>query len=211
MRRSTILETAAAALAEMPVSELTLTELARRVGLAKSNVLRYFESREAVLLELLTAAMDEWLPRLDAELARTLSARAPAARRADQVVSTIVGTLAGRPVLCDLLSAQTAVLEHNISVDVAARYKRDMVQDLGVLATTVRAHLPELSARDGQRFGAAVLLLAGSVRGHAAPSAAMRAAYQRDGALAALDLDFTASLRDLLAPLLTGLLAVRHR
>src|SRR6185295_16951299 len=48
-----ILDTAAAMLEEMPVSELSLNELSRRVGLAKSNVLRYFDSREAVLLELL--------------------------------------------------------------------------------------------------------------------------------------------------------------
>jgi hypothetical protein len=43
---------AAAMLREMPVAELSLNELSRRVGLAKSNVLRYFETREAVLLEL---------------------------------------------------------------------------------------------------------------------------------------------------------------
>ena len=52
-RRRAILDTAAAMLAEMPVAEVSLNELSRRVGLAKSNVLRYFESREAVLLELL--------------------------------------------------------------------------------------------------------------------------------------------------------------
>jgi AcrR family transcriptional regulator len=34
-------------LTEMPVAQTTLDELSRRVGLAKSNVLRYFESREA--------------------------------------------------------------------------------------------------------------------------------------------------------------------
>ena len=43
---------------EMPVAAVTLNELSRRVGLAKPNVLRYFESREAVLLELL----DGWAP-----------------------------------------------------------------------------------------------------------------------------------------------------
>ena len=50
IRRQTILDTAAAMLEDMPVSELSLNELSRRVGLAKSNVLRYFDSREAVLL-----------------------------------------------------------------------------------------------------------------------------------------------------------------
>src|ERR1700727_3854151 len=61
VRRRAILDTAAAMLAEMPVAEVTLNELSRRVGLAKSNVLRYFESREAVLLDLLGA---EWQERL---------------------------------------------------------------------------------------------------------------------------------------------------
>src|SRR3954452_5455903 len=62
-RRQAILHTAEAMLAEMPVAALGLNELIGRVGLAKSNVLRYFESREAVLLELLDAAWREWLPR----------------------------------------------------------------------------------------------------------------------------------------------------
>ena len=39
IRRQTILDTAAAMLEEMPASELSLNELSRRVGLAKSNVL----------------------------------------------------------------------------------------------------------------------------------------------------------------------------
>jgi AcrR family transcriptional regulator len=39
---------------EMPVSKVTMNGLSRLVGLAKSNVMRYFESREAVLLDLLT-------------------------------------------------------------------------------------------------------------------------------------------------------------
>ena len=60
-RRQVILATAAAMLAEMPVTELSLNELSRRVGLAKSNVLRYFESREAVLLELLDAELLAWI------------------------------------------------------------------------------------------------------------------------------------------------------
>ena len=51
LRSQAILDTAAAMLHEMPVADISLNELSRRVGLAKSNVLRYFDSREAVLLE----------------------------------------------------------------------------------------------------------------------------------------------------------------
>ncbi|MGW3960665.1 TetR/AcrR family transcriptional regulator [Amycolatopsis sp. NPDC005003] len=64
-RRRTIL----GMLDEMPVAEVTLNELSRRVGLAKSNVLRYFESREAVLLELLDRALGTWLAEVAVELA----------------------------------------------------------------------------------------------------------------------------------------------
>ncbi len=42
-RREAVLATAAAMLGELRVQELSLNELSRRVGLAKSNVLRYFE------------------------------------------------------------------------------------------------------------------------------------------------------------------------
>ena len=69
IRRRAILDTAAAMLDEMPVAEVTLIELSRRVGLAKSNVLRYFESREAVLLELLDDFLGSWLAELEGELA----------------------------------------------------------------------------------------------------------------------------------------------
>ena len=60
-RRQAILAAAAAMLTEMPVADVTLNELSRRSGLAKSNVLRYFESREEVFLELLDRSAREWL------------------------------------------------------------------------------------------------------------------------------------------------------
>ena len=74
-RRQAILGAAAAMLAEMPVAEVTLNELSRRAGLAKSNVLRYFESREAVLLELLDSAWQDWLVQLDRDLADAVDPR----------------------------------------------------------------------------------------------------------------------------------------
>src|SRR5258708_34348392 len=80
-RRQAILAAAAAMLTEMPVADVTLNELSRRSGLAKSNVLRYFESREAVLLELLDAAWQDWLGRLGAELADAITPDAPVAAR----------------------------------------------------------------------------------------------------------------------------------
>src|ERR1700722_18568858 len=79
VRRRAILDTAAAMLAEMTVAEVTLNELSRRVGLAKSNVLRYFESREAVLLDLLGSEWQEWLAALAGELGDAVGPSAPVA------------------------------------------------------------------------------------------------------------------------------------
>src|SRR6201992_3097010 len=114
VRRRGILDTAAAMRAEMPVAEVTLNELSRRVGLAKSNVLRYFESREAVLLELLDARTGEWLEYLARDLRPAVDPAATPRARGDQLAAALATSLAERPVLCDLASAQAAVLEHNI-------------------------------------------------------------------------------------------------
>jgi AcrR family transcriptional regulator len=250
-RREAILETAAAMLTEMPVARVSLNELSRRVGLAKSNVLRYFESREAVLLDLLDAAEREWLDQLDAELSAQLDARLGAGsavvtgpgsdpvvarpgagsavvtgpgkdpavagpgadpyERGDAVVAVLAASLAARPVLCDLVSAQAAVLERNVSAQVAAQYKRAAVANVVRLAELVAARIPELGEADGLRFAAAALMTTGAVWTHAQPSAAMLAAYEADPSLAALRLDFPEVLRETLEVILSGLLARRLR
>lgn len=228
IRRAVILDTASTMLREAPVAALTLNELARRVGLAKSNVLRYFESREAVLLDLLASELDAWLTAVRTELgdpadtgaadsAVTDTAAAdtgaaditdPASVRRKGLVSTLVATLQSRPVLCDLLSAQAGVLERNVSPAIAAKYKRDVIGDLRELAAVVRERLPALSPEDSRTFARTVLMMAGAVWPHAHPAEAMKTAYSRDPELAALALDFTETLGKMLTTFLTGLLAM---
>src|SRR4051812_41170271 len=67
-RRRAILGAAAELLAEAPLAEISLRELARRVGLSKTNVVRYFETREAVFFALLNQSVGDWLAELPAEL-----------------------------------------------------------------------------------------------------------------------------------------------
>ncbi|WP_370747561.1 TetR/AcrR family transcriptional regulator [Streptomyces sp. MnatMP-M17] len=210
-RRQAILDTATAMLTEMPVAQVSLNELSRRVCLAKSNVLRYFESREAVLLELLDVALREWLDHLDDALAAAVDADAPLSRRADQLAAALAISLADRPVLCDLVSAQAAVLERNVSPRVAAEYKRAALANIGVLAQLLRARLPELNEPDAARFGAAVMLTTGAVWTHTQPSAAMLAAYEADPSLAAMRIDFTGAAREMFEVLLAGLLVRASR
>ncbi|MFJ5611213.1 TetR/AcrR family transcriptional regulator [Streptomyces sp. NPDC093221] len=208
-RRQAILDTASAMLAEMPVAEVSLNELSRRVGLAKSNVLRYFESREAVLLELLDVAFREWLAHLGPELDDEVDPGAPPRHRGDQAAAVLAGSLAVRPVFCDLTGAQAAVLERNVSPEVAADYKRTAVRNVYALADLVRRHVPELGEGDALRYAGAAVMVTGAVWTHAHPSAAMLAAYDADPALEALRLDFAATVRETLEVLASGLLARR--
>jgi AcrR family transcriptional regulator len=206
-RRQAILGAAAAMLAEMPVAEVTLNELSRRAGLAKSNVLRYFESREAVLLELLDSAWQDWLAQLDAELADAVVAGDPVALRADQLAAAVAASLAARPMLCDLISAQAAVLERNVSPEVAAQYKRASIAGISALGALLLRSVPELGEPDAFRLAGAAVMTTAAVWPHTQPSAAMLAAYAADPALAAMRLDFTATLREVLEVLTAGLLA----
>jgi AcrR family transcriptional regulator len=206
-RRRVILETAGAMLGEMPVGQVSLNELSRRVGLAKSNVLNYFESREAVLLELLDAATLEWLGQLDGALADGVDPGAKPFDRGDQVAATLAKTLSVRPILCDLVSAQAAVLEHNVSPEVAAKYKRSAIANVGTLRSLIRARLPELGEDDAVRFASAAVMVTGAVWSHARPSAAMLVVYEQDPAMAAMRLDFTTTLRETFEVLVSGLLA----
>ncbi|MER5757856.1 TetR family transcriptional regulator [Streptomyces sp. NPDC002082] len=206
IRRRVILDTAAAMLEEGPVGEITLNELSRRAGLAKSNVLRYFESREAILLELLDRLWRSWTADLPALLTAGIDRDAPVGLRGDQFAAALAASVADRRVLCDLLSSQAGVLEHNVSAQVAARYKRAAVDHVIDLAALARHHVPELEDRAGQ-LAAAVIMSIGAVWTHARPSEAMLAAYRADPSLAAYKMDFAAGLEDMLATLTAGAVA----
>jgi AcrR family transcriptional regulator len=206
-RRQTILAAAAAMLAEMPVAEVTLNELSRRAGLAKSNVLRYFESREAVLLELLDSAWQDWLTELEPEFDGAVDAAAPLAERADQVAGVLASSLAARPMLCDLISAQAAVLEHNVSPQVAAQYKRASIAGIGALGGRVLGQLPELGDQDAVKLAGAAVMMTGALWPHTHPSTALLAAYEADPALAAMRLDFTTTIGEVLQLMIAGLMA----
>jgi AcrR family transcriptional regulator len=194
LRRKTILDTAAAMLDEMPVAEVSLNELSRRVGLAKSNVLRYFESREAVLLDLLDRFLRTWLAALSDELTADVDPHLPAVERAGLLADVLSRSLAERRVLCDLFGAQGGVLEHNVSVEVVMRHKRASLDCLRDMVDLVRRHVPELGD-DAQKVCLLTMIMAGALSAYCPPPASVLAAYEADPTLAELPTDLRESLR----------------
>ncbi|WP_329457100.1 TetR/AcrR family transcriptional regulator [Streptomyces sp. NBC_01497] len=207
VRRQAILDTAAAMLTEMPVAQLSLNELSRRVGLAKSNVLRYFESREAVLLDLLDQATRAWLAELDDVFAKAVDPRAPARERGGQLARAFARSLEDRTVLCELAGAQAAVLERNVSTAVAATYKRAGIETTGMLARLVRRRLPELDEAAALRLAAGALLVAAALWTHAHPSDAVLAVYESEPELAVMRVAFRPAVEEFVGVLVSGILA----
>ena len=125
---------------EGALDELTLNELARRVGLAKSNVYRYYESREAILLQIFHEDICEWVDELVGKLGRIR-----AGSRIDKLASLLASTIAARPRLCLLNSVVAAVLEHNITVETARRGKLDNMVQVRRLVDAMAQAVPELT------------------------------------------------------------------
>ncbi|MGC4934537.1 TetR family transcriptional regulator [Gordonia sp. DT30] len=205
VRRRAVLDTAAAMLEEMPVAQLSLNELSRRVGLAKSNVLRYFESREAVLLELLDDFLGDWLTELAEELAANVAPDAATEVRARRLAEIVGRSLARRPVLCDLFGAQGGVLEHNVSVEVVKRHKRSSLARLVDMSELVRRHLPELGD-DAQLFCLMSLVTAGALSPYVPPPPSLLAAYADEPELGVLHVDLGDALQTACVSALLGVL-----
>lgn len=206
LRRQTILEAAEVMLDEMPVAQVSLNELSRRAGLAKSNVLRYFDSREAILLELLDHQTASWMIELS-EVVSAINADASVEDRVSTFTSAVASTLAARPSLCDLLYAESGVLERNVSVEAVMRHKRAtqrMAQEFERLLVTA---LPELSDRDLTDVVISLLLVAAAAWPYAEPGETLAAAYTRDDSMRAMHRDFTSIVQRATALAILGLLS----
>ena len=174
-RRAAILAAAQAMLAEKSVAAISLRELSERVGLAKSNVLRYFDSREAIFLEVLNAECQDWLAELDTELGRPWPRKAQYANEI-RVATAIAGTLTRRTLLCELLGAMAGVLERNISADCAHDFKARALGNIEQLAEVVARHLPWLAAEAVAVYAEGVFMLVAGMFPFSTPTEPVRAA-----------------------------------
>lgn len=139
-RRADILRVAREMVEEEGVDGLSLNALARGVGLAKSNIYRYFESREAILLEVLRDDWREWID----EMVEGLS-RVRGKRRVEKLAALVASSCAARPRMCTLVSAMSSVLEQNVSAETVRAFKLGAMEDGLRLAAAFQQVVPELS------------------------------------------------------------------
>lgn len=204
-RRAAIVATARALLDEAPLTEISLRDLGRAVGLSKSNVVRYFPTREAVYLTVLVEEWDLWLADLGGRLADPSGERRLEAR-AVELAEALTGSLVAHPRFCDLLAACQSVLERNVPVPTAREFKTAALGMLGRLAAEVRGRVPEIGEAGAFEFAGALWVLVAGAWPLSRPTPAVATVLAEPG-LAALSVDFERSVGRVLADLLVGMAA----
>ena len=142
-RRRHLLDTAKSLLLEIPdVHDLGINELARRAQMTKSNVYRYFESSEAVLLEVLVEEFMLW----HADLGKALARGGKRSGTIGHIARAFSATLVARPLLCRLTSIFPSILERNVTAERIFQFKQGLLALRQQLALDFHGCVPTLPA-----------------------------------------------------------------
>lgn len=174
---------------------MTLGDVAREVGLSKSSVLRYFETREEIYLQITADDWRDW-----AEAARVKLP--PGSLEATAVADVLTDTLAQRPLFCDLLAHTQANLEHNVSPDAVLTLRVAAWGAIGDLSTSIGACLPAISRIRAADIVVVTSILAGAIWLRANPPTAVAAAYRNQPHPSCTHLIFVPSMRQLVRTLI---------
>ena len=210
-RRDAILGAARELALRDGVRSVSLADIAARVGIHKSALLRYFETREQIFLELTAEAWRDWMAALHAELDPVVpEPAAPGSPASSALVADVFARSFGdRPLLCDLIAHTPLNLERNVSPEAVRRYKLTSLGAVDEAAAVVRRVLPDLTPTECGEFVAALASLAGAVWQIANPAPALADLYASDPALSSACVDLTPRLRRTAEILLAGLIPSR--
>jgi AcrR family transcriptional regulator len=200
-REASILAAARQLGTERGIRQVTLTEIADAVGMHKSALLRYFETREEIFLRLTAEGWREWSGSLRAELGM-LTDPTPAS-----IADLFAGSLAARGAFCDLLAQAPLNLERNVSLETVRAFKLVTLAEVEAIVAVVRRLLPGLSERDGVDLIAAATAMSGAFWQMATPGPEVAALYRSDPRLAHAVVDVEPRVARLLAAMLAGMRA----
>ncbi len=202
-RQDAILDAARELALRHGVRNVSLADIAEQVGIHKSALLRYFETREQIFLELTAQAWRGWARALHAEL----DGASPGS--AGLVADVVARSFAGRPLLCDLIPHTALNLERNVSPDGVRRYKLTSLGAVSDAAGLVHQVLPDLTAEECREFISTMANLAGSLWQISNPPPALAELYASDPELAHARVDLAPRLRRTATVLLAGFVPSR--
>jgi AcrR family transcriptional regulator len=201
-RRESILTATLELFEEVGFDDTRLSDIGQRAGVSKASVYRYFESKEAIFIQLLARETEAWVRVLEGELAARRGAGT-----IDEIAGAIADSLAERPHLGSLAAKLSIILEKNVSEDAIRAFKRDQMGLTLRLVNALHASLPALSVEGAQRFLAILITFQNGLFPAAHPAPAAEAVFA-EPEFAPYRVSYRDALLDtarlLLAALITG-------
>ncbi|KZK85127.1 Fatty acid metabolism regulator protein [Pseudovibrio sp. Ad13] len=202
-RRENILKMAKELCSQKGVMNWSLNELGKHAAVNKSNLYRYFGSREEILMTLMHEEMCLFVDNFQNNVSqRTVSI--------EDLSKIITDQYCEQPFLCELLCISASFLEHNTHLEAIKKIK---LQGLGLyerVATKIAEAMNGSSKEDGQKIAFTSALLVSGLWPMASPSNPIRELSQFEG-LEWLNLSFRDELFDAIYTYIIGLQAKKRR
>jgi AcrR family transcriptional regulator len=195
-REAAILDAATLLAGRHGIRQVTLTDIAAEVGMHKSALLRYFETREQIFLRLTAAGWREW----SAALRLVLGSCPPDVALVARAFAT---TLVDRPLFCDLLAQAPLNLERNVSIEAVRAFKLVTLEEVAAIQAALQ-RLLDLSELQCVDVIATATSMAGALWQMATPGPEVQALYRSDPRLAHAVVEVGPRLQRVLTALLTG-------
>jgi AcrR family transcriptional regulator len=181
------------------VGAVSLADIAAQVGMHKSALLKYFETREEIFLRLAETEFGEWA-------AGALAALSTAGPEPGEVAEVLANSVADRPLFCQLLLYTPLTLERNVSLDAIRAYKLAIKGSMQEVMPALQRALPALDADACFDLFMMAGLVAAGLWQAAHPSPQVVALHAEDPDAVAYP-DFRAALVRFVRTYLAGLLA----
>lgn len=202
-REAAILDAALKLAVREGIRNISLADIASEVGMHKTALLRYFETREDIYLHLAIDAWQDWADVLGAEI------KSLATGDVLGVAEAFGRTLEDRPFLCDLFTHSPLNLERNVSVQTLFGFKLAAFTSIRALSTAVRVVLPDLTEDDATEVVGAVTAVAAALWQIVHPPQGVAQLYTEHPELAHNYSDFPATITRLTETLILGMRARR--
>ena len=200
VRKEAILSAARDLVDTEGVERTTLSAIARGANLSKANCYRYFEKREAILLQVVLEETSEWTGAIVDGLGRLTGNG-----NVEVVSELLVRETLERPRLCELVSSMWTVLEQNVSEKVLADFKLEFRKTASQWTTILTEVLPSLSEEQAKQFSRFFLLFIASAWPASKLSPVMEKLMMREE-FAGMKMDLETTLHTHSLTLLKGLL-----
>jgi len=186
---------------ERGVRSVSLGDIAAKVGVHKSAIMRYFQTREEIYLSIAADCWTEWSQAVHAELDGV-------ADGSPQLLAEVLArTLADRPLLCDLLTQAPLNLERHVSTDAMRSFKVGLLDVVDELSALIGRAVPRLGPEGGFEVLAALVCFAATIWQVSHPSDGLAALYEQEPELARMSPDFVPTVHRFTLVFITGLLA----